>query len=306
MTPDEYTNQEFYLPVGDGHDLYVHDWGKSDAKQPILFLHGGPGGGVHDRYKTTYDPSKQRVIFFSQRGSGQSRPYGELSNNTTDKLVGDIIKILDHLKLDTVVITGGSWGSCLGLVFAIQHPKRVSAMVLRGIYTGTRAENEWLTHGGFRYLFPDVWDRYIKATPEPYKTKPSEYHLKRILGEDVAAATASAYAYGNLENALLSLDDRFIAPTIEDFDMNMTRIEVQYVVNNCFLPDNYIIDNAHKLTMPIWLIQGRYDIVCPPITAYELNKKLPNGNLVWTVAGHGNDRPTYDVHRTLLLQIASD
>lgn len=305
MTPDDYTIQEFYLPVGDGHELYVQDWGYTSAKKPILFLHGGPGSGVSNRYKTNFDPRRQRVVFFDQRGSGQSRPFGSLEHNTTDDLIEDIAKILDHLALKSVVITGGSWGACLALAFALKHPRMVDALVLRGIYTGSKRENDWINYGGYRHYFPDVWDAYVAATPAEHKLDPSAYHIPRVLSDDPVAAKQSAYAVSNAEGAVLNLDDRFNAMDFEEFDPTMAKIETYYIHNNCFMPDRHILKNAHKLTMPVWLIQGRYDSVCPPITAYELSKEIPNCELIWTIAGHGNDRANYDVNRTILLQIAA-
>lgn len=304
MTPDDFTNQEFYIPVGDGHELYVQDWGKKDADKTILFLHGGPGSGVSNRYKSTFNPDRQRVIFFDQRGSGQSRPFGSLEHNTTDDLIADIVKILEKLNLKSVVLTGGSWGACLALAFALKHPQMVDAMVLRGIYTGSKRENDWINYGGYRHFFPDVWDAYVAATPDAHKLDPSAYHIPRVLSDDTAKSKQSAYAVSNAEGALLNLDDRFTAGDYEVFEPAMTKIETHFIHNNCFMPDRYILKNAHALTVPTWLIQGRYDAVCPPITAYELSKVMPNCELIWTVAGHGNDRPNYDIQRTLLLQIA--
>lgn len=306
MTPDEYTIQEMFVEVGDGHTLYVHDWGNKTAKIPIIFLHGGPGGGVKDRYKATFDPTQQRVIFFDQRGSGKSLPHGSLEHNTTTDMVEDIEKIAKHLKLKQFILTGGSWGSCLALAYGLAYPERVKAMVLRGIFTGSQAEIDYLDKGHFATHFPDVWDRYLDATPASHRDNPGAYHAKRMLGDDPQAALESAYAYGNVEGSLLSLDDRYTAPSKVDYDPTLSRLEMHYMANRCFLPDRFIMNNAHKLRMPIWLIQGRYDFVCPPVTAYELNEKLPNSQLIWTTAGHSNDRPNYDANRTILLQMARE
>jgi proline iminopeptidase len=304
MNPDDYTIQELMLDVGDGHQLYVHDWGNKQAKQPIIFLHGGPGSGVKDRYKQNYDPQRHRVVFFDQRGSGKSLPYGSLEQNTTQDLVEDIEKIAIKLKLNTFMLNGGSWGSCLALAYALKYPKRVHSMILRGIFTGSKAEIDWLKNGLFAQFFPDVYAQFLQATPAEHLTDAADYHFKRILGNDWQASTESAIAVGNLESALLSLDDRHIPLTFsEDYDPTFVRIETHYMANNCFMEDRYILENAHKLTMPIWLIQGRYDMVCPPSTAYELHKKIKTSQLIWTLAGHGNDRSTYDVDRTLLLQL---
>jgi len=290
------------LAVGDGHKLHVYDWGKKDA-MPILFLHGGPGNGVNDRYKQRFDPTQQRVIFFGQRGSGQSTPTGSIANNTTPDLVEDIEKIADFLKLKKIIITGGSWGSTLALAYAIKYPKRIHAMVLGGIYTGTKSENDFLFDGGFKTFFPDVWDAFLKRTPQEHHNRPIDYHYKNAFGKDKKLAKKSIYAVAEVEHSLLSLDDRHAPANFDEFDPDGMKIEMHYTRNNCFLPDNYIMNNAHKLNMPVWFVQGRYDSVCPPITAYKLSRKIPNCELIWTTAGHANDRANYDVARTILLSL---
>jgi len=301
MTPDKYTIEEQKLSVGDGHTLYVQLWGNKNADEAILFLHGGPGGSCSDKHKTLFDPSRQKVIFFDQRGSGNSTPKGSLKANDTDHLVEDINKITEALGIKKFAITGGSWGSCLALVYAIRHQEKVTRMVLRGIFTARKSEMDYLEKGHFMALFPDVWEEYINRTPEKYRSNPTAYHASKMLGSDKKAAKLSAYAYSELEGALISIDDRYTPENYEDFDPSSTIIECYYMENNCFLPENYIMDNASKLTMPIKLVQGRYDVVCPAFGAYDLSKKLPNGELFLTSAGHiGFDRPNWDLVKALL------
>jgi len=303
MTPDQYTNKEFFIEVGDGHQLYVHDWGNPKARLPILSLHGGPGQGHDDRFKGRADPTKQRVIFFDQRGSGRSLPFGSLEHNTTADIVQDIQKILEHLHIKQVVLVGGSWGATVALAYGIAHPKQVAAMALDGIFTGAQAEIDWIDKGQFRSTYPDAWDRYLAATPKKHWHNPSAYHFKRILGDDPEAARLSGHAYAMLEWSIMQLDDRFAPTDPTEFDPVYTRLEVHYLANRCFMPDRYVFDNAHKLTMPIWLIQGRYDMCCPPVAAYELNKRLHSGHLVWTISGHRGEHETTNLRRTILLQI---
>ncbi len=304
MNPDIFTISEHFVEVGDGHQLYVQDWGNKQAKTPIIFLHGGPGAGLKDRHKQRFIGEKQRLIFIDQRGAGKSLPKGSLVHNTSDALVEDIEKIVDYLKIDKFYITGGSWGSCLALQYGIKYPKRVLGMVLSGIFTGRQSEIDYLDDGGFRLFFPDVWDRYLAKTPKQYHSDPSAYHYKRAFGTDKTASKESAYAYAELEGPLLALDDRYVPENFAEFDPDGTRIEMHFLANKCFIPNGFIQKNATKLTMPIWLVQGRYDTVCPPMTAYELDKLLPSSTLIFTIAGHGNDRPNYEVIRTLLLQLA--
>lgn len=305
MTPDKYTIAEHFIDVGQGHSLYVQDWGNSKAGRPILFLHGGPGSSAKDHHKSFFEPTSQRVIFFDQRGTGRSLPAGSLEHNTTKELVEDIETIAKKLNLKKFIITGGSWGSCLALAYAARYPSRIKAMVLRGIYTGTAAENDHIDSGGWKTYFPDVWQAYLERTPNAHHSNPTAYHHRMALGSDPQKAKFSAYAYSELESSLLRLDDRYTPQDFETFDPNGMKIELHYLSNNCFLPNDYILKNAPKLTMPIWLIQGRYDMVCPPITAYNLNQVLPNSQLIWTTAGHANDRPNYDLTRSSLLQLTS-
>jgi proline iminopeptidase len=304
MNPDEHTIQETFLEVGDGHTLYIHEWGNPNAKVPVIFLHGGPGAGCGDGHKDHFEPAKQRVVFFDQRGAGKSLPSGSLNHNTTQNLIDDINKIADHLKLDKFILTGGSWGSCLALAYGLQHPKRVEAMVLRGIYTGSREENDFIDNGGFKAFFPDVWDAYLSRTPKEFHADPSAFHYRQLESGKPSDIKSSAYAYSEMEGSLLSIDDRHTPDNFEDFDPNGMAIELHYLGNGCFMPDRHIFKSAKKLTMPIWLVQGRYDAVCPPVTAYELNKVLPDSELIMVTAGHtGKDRAIVDVIKTLLLQL---
>lgn len=303
MTPDEYTIQEAFIEVDDGHQLYTQEWGNSGAETTMLFVHGGPGSQCKDKHKTNFNPHQHHVIFFDQRGSGQSIPYGSLEHNTTADLIEDINKVLKHYKLDKAVLVGGSWGSALSLAYALAHPQRVQAMVLRGVYTASKAENAWLDKGRFKTFYPEAWETFLARTPKSHHDDPTAYHTKRVLGTDAKAIAESGFAYETLEGSVMSLDDRPRPADPTNFDALPIRIEMFYMANDCFLPDRHILDNAHKLTMPVWLVQGRYDMVCPPITAYELDQKLPNSHLIWTIGGHSaGDRGTADVTKSILLQ----
>lgn len=305
MSPDQHTLQETFIEVGDGHTLYLQEWGNAKG-MPIIFLHGGPGGGSKDRHKQAFDPGKHRVIFFDQRGCGRSIPYGSLGNNTTQKLIADIEKIADHFKLKDFTFVGGSWGSCLALAYALVYPKRVKRMVLASIFTAAQDEIDFIYQGGAATHFPEAWETYLAATPKEHHKDPASYHFTRTLGNDKQASKASAYVLENLERALLSLDDRFMPDSFEDFDPTSSLIETHYQANRCFLPDGYVMENAHKLTMPVWLIHGRYDMVCAPRVAYKLHKKLPDSELVWVIGGHRSEHEAWGIQRTILTQLAQD
>ena len=292
------------IDVGGEHQLYTQLWGNPDAKQTIIFLHGGPGSGCSDGQKGLFDPVRHKVLFFDQRGAGNSLPKGSLEANNTDELVDDISKVADAYGIKKFVLTGGSWGSTLALAYALENPQRVTRMVLRGIFTGRQSEIDFLDKGQMRSFFPDVWDRFVATVPPEFADSPTSYHQQHMFGND-KTATKAALAYSDFEGSLVTLDDRLAPPTDpKTFDPSGQIIEIHYLVNHCFMPDGYIIKNAAKLTMPIALVQGRYDMVCPPTTAYELHKVLPNSQLYWTVAGHSwKERANYDAVRTLLAEI---
>lgn len=306
MTPDQYTNKEFFIDVGDGHQLYVHDWGNPKGL-PIIFLHGGPGNGSSDGQKQNFSPDKHHVIFFDQRGSGKSLPYGNLTHNTTADTIEDITKIADQVKFKTFVLRGGSWGACLALAYALTYPKRVKAMVLNGIFTGSQQEIDFVDRGEFKAFFPEAWERYLATVPKSHRDEPTKYHYARILGSDERAARESACAYSNLTGALVALDDRSRSQSPDDptYDPTVTKVQAHYIANRCFLPDNYILDNAHKLNMPVWIVQGRYDMICPPTTAHALHQRLAKSHLLYAVGGHlGSEREISSLARAILLQLA--
>lgn len=303
MTPDEHTISEEMIPVSGGHTLYVLRWGNPSAKTTIINLHGGPGGGTSDSHKRWYDPARYQVIFFDQRGAGKSIPLGKREHNTTNDLIQDISHIADHFKISHFSLRGGSWGCCLALAYAIAHPERVRALVLDGIFTGTKEEIDWLDSGKFRDFYPEAWDVFCQATPKEHRNNPTSYHAERALSSDAAAAKASGYLYETLEYSVLKLDDRTYPDNYDTFDPAGIQMELYYLKHGCFMPDHHIRDNAKVLTMPIYLLQGRYDMVCPPVTAYELSKVLPNCQLIWTIAGHKAERETWTAAQTIFAQL---
>ncbi|MCA9325177.1 alpha/beta fold hydrolase [Candidatus Saccharibacteria bacterium] len=301
MKPDQFTLKETMLPVGNGHRLYVQLWGDPNAEQTLIWLHGGPGSGSRDEQKDLFDPKRHRVIFYDQRGCGRSRPYGSLRANKTDDQVADLSKILDAFSVDSCTLVGGSWGSLLALVYAIRNPKRVKRMVLRGIFTGRQSEVDFVDGGGCREFFPEVWEQFVTSVPSAHRMDPAGYLLPRLFGKYAEQAKRAAFAFNMLEGSLTKLDYQPLDVDFDTFDLVNTIIEQWYVSQGCFLPDSYILDNAALLTMPIDIVQGRYDMVCPPITAYELHQRLPNSRLTWTLAGHSwADRANLDAVKNLL------
>lgn len=304
MTPDTYTIKEHMIDVGDSHTLYVHEWGNKDAKTTIVNLHGGPGGGTSDGTKRYYDPSRQHVIFFDQRGCGRSTPTGSRENNTTDKQINDITKILDILGVEQAILRGASWGCTLALLYAIKQPTRVSSVVVNGVFAASQQETDWLDHGMFKAHFPDVWQEFVDSTPAEHQNNPTAYHAQRALSGTAKEAKQSAYAYENLEAPILRLDDRYSAPDYETYDPSAIALELHYLTQRCFLPDNYIMENAKAITAPVYLVQGRYDMVCPPQAAFELHQQLPNSELIWTLDGHNAGHEGWNIIRTLLIELS--
>lgn len=294
MKADVHTIKEEYVSVDDRHELYTQLWGNPESQNRFLFLHGGPGSGTKDRSKMFFDPQQDLVLFFDQRGCGVSTPMGELRDNTTKDLVQDIEALRAKHDWDSVTLVGNSWGSCLGLAYALERPKHVGRMVIGGIFTGRRSEIDFIDAGHVQSHFPDAWQHYAASVPSNYRDSPSSYHFARILGENYLEAIESTQAYTMLEDGVSSLtsDPQSHAPgSISKADWLSTRIEVHYLTQDCFLPDGYILDNAHELTMPIDIIQGRYDMVCPPQTAYTLSTLAINATLTFTNAGHSMSDP---------------
>jgi proline iminopeptidase len=302
MTADGFTISEDLLEVGDGHRVYVQDWGVAGRARPVLSLHGGPGTACSDSHKEYFNGTRQRVIFHDQRGVGNSQPYGSLERNTTPDLIDDMVRILDHCRVEQAVIMGGSWGSCLALAFAVAHPERVHSLVLYGVMTPRQREMDWLNEGRWRTFFPEVWQWYLDRTPVEHHDDPTGYHFGQLLGDDEKAQRESAYVYTTVDSAVLELDDRFRpAPFEDDFDPAPARAQAYYFTNSHFLPDGYVLDNAQRLTMPVYLVQGRYDMICPAETAYRLAEVLPHGELIWTTSGHAPDRESWNLMRLLML-----
>jgi proline iminopeptidase len=299
MHDTKFVITEKMLSVGDGHSLYVQEWGNPNASVPVIFLHGGPGGQVKDRYKSCFDGETQRVIFFDQRGCGKSTPYGSLDNNTTENLVEDISKIADAFAIKNFIIHGSSWGSTLALAYALAHPERVEALVIGAIFTGSKAESDWIDKGQFRTFFPDVWQAYLDKTPAEYHSDPSKYHFEKVSNGTLDEQKLSGYAYDCLESGVVQLDDRQTLDVFEEYDPAGIKMEIHFLCNGFFMPDRYILDNAHKLTMPIHIVQGRYDMVCPPRTAYELQHSLADSHLYWTLSGHKHEHEAENIFRSI-------
>ncbi len=224
-----------FINVSDGYKLYFELYGNPKGI-PVLFLHGGPGAGFSDNDKQFFDKRRYNVIFFDQRGSSRSKPFGSIKKNTTQDLVNDINKILDYLNFDKVYIFGGSWGSTLALVYAINNPKRVRGLILRGIFLANKYSLEHYINGGIKEFFPDVWDRFVK--PVKNGEKPANYYLKRILSKNKKISEKFAYEWAYYEMSFYTIN-KISNPDkiLKTFSYrSLAILEAHYIINKCFLP----------------------------------------------------------------------
>lgn len=280
-----------FLQVSRTHKLYYELCGNPHGT-PVLFVHGGPGGGISERSRRYFDPKIFNILLFDQRGAGKSIPFASIEENTTQLLVGDIKKLLEHVGITKTLIFGGSWGSTLSLCYAIKYPKTVLGMVLRGIFLGTREEIEYLYLGNVENHHPEKWERFITQLPKNERKDPIGNYLKRMRSKNEKIRTKFAFEWEFFESALVSVHPNYdvIEEKLRSGDpLAISRIEAHYMQNNCFLSPNYILRNVRRIKgIPIAIIHGRWDCVCPLKFAYKLHKALPSSRLnIIPDAGHG-------------------
>jgi proline iminopeptidase len=272
-----------FLNVSDLHSVYIEQCGNPSGK-PILVLHGGPGGGVYPDLRRFFDPEHYHIILFDQRGSGKSNPAAELKDNTTWDLVSDIEKIRTHLNIKNWIVFGGSWGSTLALAYAETHTDKVLGLILRGIFLCRPSEINWFYQHGASEIFPDLWEDYSNHIPESERHDFVTAYYKRLTHENFEIRLAAAKIWSKWEAAT----SRLIVNTnaVDDFDdpilaLQFARIECHYFTNNAFFKtDNWLLENIEKIRhIPCAIIQGRYDVVCPARSAWDLHKKWPEADL---------------------------
>lgn len=284
------------LKVSDLHEIYFEEVGNPKGK-PVLFIHGGPGGGIEPSHRRYFDPKKFRVILFDQRGCGQSTPYAELKENTTWDLVADIEKLRHHLKVEQWIVFGGSWGSTLALLYAETHPTHVSAMVLRGIFLCRKQEIDWFYQKGASHVFPDFWEPYREAIPAEERGDFVRAYYKRLTDPNRAVRMPAARAWSVWEGSTSRLipDRGMIDATGDDeFAEAFARIECHYFINGIWMRhDNQILEDVHKIRhIPCEIVHGRYDVVCPVENAWDLHKAWPESRLhIVADAGHSAKEP---------------
>lgn len=282
------TYKKGYLKVNKEYEIYYELSGNPLGK-PVLFVHGGPGGGFLEEDKRYFNPQFFNIIHFDQRGAGRSKPFASISNNTTFDLVNDMKKLLDFLKIKKVILFGGSWGSTLSLVYAIKHPETVSYMVLRGIFFGSEAENHFFVYES-QNTFPESWEKMANLVPKIHRNKIPEYYYKMMKSKDkkISKKYTLAWAIYELSISKLQSSENEIKRFLKKFKFeSFSIIELHYLRNQCFLSKDYILKNIYRIKdIPISIVHGRYDHVARPFNAYQLYKKLPKSKLYFTFAGH--------------------
>lgn len=291
LYPPVEPNRHDWLAVGDGHEIYWEESGNPDGK-PCVFVHGGPGGGSSPEARQFFDPERYRIVVFDQRGCGQSRPHASLEANTTWDLVADMEQLRGTLGIKRWLVFGGSWGSTLALAYAQTHPEAVSELVLRGIFLLRPQEIHWFYQHGASELYPDTWQSYLAPIPEDERGNLLEAFHRRLTSDDEAVRLGAARAWSVWEASasfLIQNQDFMDKLDAPDAALAMARIECHYFVNGGFFESpSQLLENIDRIRhIPCVIVQGRYDVVCPPVTAWDLHRAWPEADFqLIQEAGH--------------------
>jgi proline iminopeptidase len=284
-----------HLRVSTLHEVYFEESGNPGGK-PVVFLHGGPGGATSPKHRRYFDPRKYRIVLLDQRGCGQSRPYGELAENTTWDLVADLERLREHLGIEVWMVFGGSWGSTLALAYAQAHPGRVTGLILRGIFLASAWELDWFYRGGAAALFPDAWETFLAAIPEGERDDLlAAYHM-RLTSADPEVQKSAVKAWCTWEGALTNLytSAEAVAGMGEDeLALAFSRLEAHYFAHGAWLREGQLLAGVDAIRhLPAVIVQGRYDVVCPMKVAWDLHRAWPEADfLIVPDAGHGASEP---------------
>jgi proline iminopeptidase len=283
------------LNVGDGHSLYLEECGNPRGV-PVVFLHGGPGAGCETYHRRFFDPHRYRILLFDQRGAGRSLPHAELAANSTWHLVADMERIRHHLGVERWMVFGGSWGSTLALAYAETHPDRVLGLILRGIFLCRREEIGWFYQEGANQIFPDYWQQFLTPIPKSERGDLLAAYYRRLTGREDIARMSAAKAWSTWEGRTASLlpNEKLVGFFSDPHTaLSLARIECHYFVNDAFLQPNQLLRDADRLAgIPGVIVQGRYDIICPVRSAWELHQAWARSELhIVPDAGHAASEP---------------
>ncbi|PSL17998.1 prolyl aminopeptidase [Shimia abyssi] len=283
-----------HLDVGDGHIVYYEQTGNPDGL-PVVVVHGGPGGGCSPAMRRYFDPKVYRIILFDQRGCGRSRPHASVEANTTWHLIADMEMIRGNLGIDHWIVFGGSWGATLSLLYAQTHPERSVCLVLRGVFLMRQSELDWFYRGGAGRFWPETWQRFEELIPVDERDDMIKAYHSRLFSGDHATEVKYARAWASWENALASVySNGFGGEPPAEYARAFSRLENHYFQNKGFLEvDGQILRDMYKLkNIPGHIVQGRYDMICPPLSAYELAQSWPSSKLrMIRNAGHALSEP---------------
>lgn len=287
--------QQFMLEVGDGHRIHVEQCGNPEGV-PILFVHGGPGGGCDPRARRFFDPQHYHFVLFDQRGCGRSTPFAEIRANTTWHLVADMEAIRERLGIDRWALFGGSWGSTLSLAYAEAHPERVTALVLRGIFLSREEDMEWFYFQGAPQIYPEFYREFLAPVPEAGRRNLIQAYRALLEDDDatVRERAAQAWTRWELRASTLESDEEAVRKYSEPQKaVPMARLEVHYFANDCFLEPGQLLRDIGRIRhLPGFIVQGRYDMVCPPEGAWALHEAWPEAAFEWVPrAGHSAFEP---------------
>ncbi|WP_313144650.1 prolyl aminopeptidase [Stenotrophomonas sp.] len=287
--------REHRLAVDALHTLHIEECGNPEGI-PAVFLHGGPGAGVSPTHRRFFDPARYRIVLIDQRGCGRSTPFGELHDNTTAHLVEDIERVRAHLGIERWLVFGGSWGSTLALAYAQAHPEHATGVIVRGVYLGRAEENAWFAEadGGARWIFPERWARYEAHIPEDERDDLIAAYWKRLDSADPATRIAAGLAWlGWEDHAATLVHDVDAVSDADPLDtLAKARIEAHYFRHNAFLEHGQLLRGVDRIRhLPAVIVQGRYDIICPARSAWDLSCAWPEARLEMVLSGHSATEP---------------
>lgn len=276
------------LSVSESHQLYFEECGNPNGF-PVVFLHGGPGSGCSPTQRRFFDPNFYRIVLFDQRGCGRSIPAGETLDNTTQLLVEDIHNLKNHLNINQWLVFGGSWGSTLAIAYALAYPSHVSGLVLRGIFLSRPTELKWFL-SEVNHFYPEVYHTLLTYVPKHEQSDLLSSYAKRVFSDDETMSAPAALNWNNFESQIMTLLPPQLAgePAPSAVQIARARVQIHYIQHQCFLAERDIFSEVKTLAhIPTWIIQGRYDMVCPPVTAWELKQAMPHAHFTMVPdAGH--------------------